>query len=458
MDARQIFARLAKADFADAIGVAVGADSVAVAQVRKRFNTVTVVDFESRAIAGGDERRWEDIAGFTRDFALTRVPDGARIAVALERRETLLSQLTLPAAAGDNLEKVVAYEVDRLFPVAADSVYTAQFSRALGAARDRLAVHVVAAARASVEAAARAFGEAGLAPSAVTAVPVAINDYYAFCRGDVPGTGAIFHRDGGRDYLTLSHDGLLVSSVRYNAAADGDREERVEKEIEVSLIDGRDERPELIIDEANVEEGQLGLAAIAPTELLPAGARPTWLEATAIGAALGQLNEARVKMNLLPQSLAKAEEGIGLREMGLAAAVVVLSATLAASIALKDLGIRSALASEVGRLLPEVTAVTKLEEENRALLTKITMLEHARAVSVLAYMRDMTARIPDTAYLTTFRYKGDRIELDGIADNAAGMISVLEQSSYFKNVEFTAPTTKYLQDQERFSLKMELEQ
>jgi len=34
----------------------------------------------------------------------------------------------------------------------------------------------------------------------------------------------------------------------------------------------------------------------------------------------------------------------------------------------------------------------------------------------------------------------------------------LEQSQYFKNVEFTAPTTKYLQDQERFSLKMELEQ
>ena len=69
----------------------------------------------------------------------------------------------------------------------------------------------------------------------------------------------------------------------------------------------------------------------------------------------------------------------------------------------------------------------------------------------------MTVRLPDSAYLTTFRYKGDRIEVDGIADSAAGLISLLEKSPYFVNVQFTAPTTKYLQDQERFSLRMELE-
>ena len=63
-----------------------------------------------------------------------------------------------------------------------------------------------------------------------------------------------------------------------------------------------------------------------------------------------------------------------------------------------------------------------------------------------------------SAYLTTFRYKGDRIEVDGIATNAAELISQLEHSAQFKDVEFTAPTTKYLQNQERFSLRMGLEQ
>ena len=85
-------------------------------------------------------------------------------------------------------------------------------------------------------------------------------------------------------------------------------------------------------------------------------------------------------------------------------------------------------------------------------------VEPAIRLSVLAYLRDITVRLPESAYLTTFRFKGDRVEIDGIADSAAGLISVLEESPNFANVEFTAPTTKYLQDQQRFSLRMGLEQ
>ena len=155
--------------------------------------------------------------------------------------------------------------------------------------------------------------------------------------------------------------------------------------------------------------------------------------------------------------MAKDEEGVGLREMALAAVVVVLAAMLASSIAFKNLSVSNALAGEVSRLLPQVTEVTQQEERNRQLLAKVHLLEKHRRHSVLAYLQAMTSAVPRTAYLTTFRYKGDRIEVDGIAQNAAGLISVLERSPLFKNVEFTAPTTKYLQTQERFSLRMELE-
>lgn len=455
MDVKQFLARLAKADFADAIGVALGDQAAAIALVRKRFHASVVVAYESVALEGDPERRRVLLAEAVQSFAARYAPDGARVALALDRRSSLLAQVTLPAAAADNLDKVVAYEADRLFPVPTDSVYTAQVARPLGVGGERLAVTVLAATKDAVEGATRSLAAVGLAPSAVTTVPVAINDYYYFCRGDDAGTAAIFLVDGGREYVTLTHDGLLVASVRFDPEVEG-RADRVEREIESHLIERRDPGPEILMS----GEGGDGvdLAAIAPPDFLPEAARPDWLEAAAIGAALGQLNEARVRMNLLPAALAKAEEGIGLREMGLAAMVVLLAGALAGSIVVKNLSIGNALAGEVGRLLPEVTAVTKQEEENRSLLAKVETLEKSRAVSVLAYLRDMTTRIPSTAYLTTFRYKGDRIEIDGIADNAAGLIAVLEQSGYFKNVEFTAPTTKYLQDQERFSLKMELEQ
>jgi Tfp pilus assembly protein PilN len=457
MDVKTFFARLSKADFADAVGVALAADAAALALVRKRFNRVVVVACESLPLEGDAGQRWQNLAEAVRNFVVRHAPDGARISVALERRAALLAHMQLPAAAADNLDKVVAYEADRIIPLPADALYTAQHARPLGAAADRLAVTIIAAGKDAVETASRALAEVDTAPSAVSIVPVALNDYYAFCRGDGAGTAAIFHCDGGREYLTLSSDGVLVNSVRYDPR-EGSRSDRVEREMESMLIERREDRPELIIDEPQAGEGGLGLAAIAPPGFLPSSVRPSWLDAAAIGAALAQLNEARVRINLLPAVMARAEEGIGLRELALSAFVVFLSLTLGASIGFKNLSISSALASEIGRLLPEVTSVTKREEQNRALLAKLQTLEKSRASSVLAYLRDMTTRVPSAAYLTTFRYKGDRIEIDGIADNAAALISLLEQSQYFKNVEFTAPTTKYLQDQERFSLKMELEQ
>jgi general secretion pathway protein L len=176
----------------------------------------------------------------------------------------------------------------------------------------------------------------------------------------------------------------------------------------------------------------------------------------AIGAALAELGEAATKVNLLPPGLIRGEEGVGLREMALSALVVVLAGTLAAAIGLKNLSISNAVASEVERLKPTVSAVNVGEEANRRAADRISVLEKQRAQSVLVYLRDMTDRIPKSAYLTTFRFKGDRLEVDGIADNASGLIALLEQSPYFVNVEFTAPTTKYLQDQERFSLRMGL--
>jgi general secretion pathway protein L len=74
------------------------------------------------------------------------------------------------------------------------------------------------------------------------------------------------------------------------------------------------------------------------------------------------------------------------------------------------------------------------------------------------YLKAVTDLIPETSYLTTFRYREDKIELDGISDKASELIAILESSPYFAGVEFTAPTTKYLSSQERFSLRMRIEQ
>jgi Tfp pilus assembly protein PilN len=325
----------------------------------------------------------------------------------------------------------------------------------MGSSGERVAVSVVAGFRAQVEQAYREFAAAGLPLSSVTAAPVALTDYYAFQRAEQNHTAGLCYVDGDRECLTVACDGLMVSTVHFDPGAET-RTERLLRELERVAPEKTGELLEIVAEAPSTDEKSFAsVAAEAPFAVV--GPPENWLEAAAIGAALAVLGEARHRTNLLPPEMAKAEQGVGIRELALGAAVVTLALALMGSTAVKNLSVNNALAAEVARLAPKVSQVSRQEEENRKLLAQIDLIEKDRARSVLAYLQAMTDAIPKTAYLTTFRYKGDRIEADGIAESASGLIGVLEKSPFFKNVEFTAPTTKYLQSQERFSLRMELE-
>jgi Tfp pilus assembly protein PilN len=458
MDIRQLLTRVAKADFADAVGIAVSEDLLAVVHVRKRLQSVSLQSVASRSIDVPRESRTALIVDFVRAFMAEHEVDEARICLALEPNDVLLGHLQLPATATENFASVVGYELDRIFPVPAASLVTQQYWRPLGAGGERVHATVVAGMRERVEQVQGALAAVGLAPTSITALPVALNDFYGFCRGHGQRTAGLFYRHGARESMVVSSRGVMVSNVPY-AQSDETRSERLWRELETLVPDAIQDDVEVVMD-GDATDGAVDLTSCMPEQLYAGrNGAPTlrWHEAAAVGAALSQLGEAKVKVNLLPVELQRVEEGVGLRELGLAALVAVFAVVLAATIALKNLTIGNALAEEVESLLPRVSRVQAQEAENRKALESVTLLENPRNTSVLAYLREMTESVPNTAYLTTFRYKGDRLEVDGVATTASELIAVLERSGYFKNVEFTAPTTKYLQTQERFSLRMGLE-
>ena len=139
---------------------------------------------------------------------------------------------------------------------------------------------------------------------------------------------------------------------------------------------------------------------------------------------------------------------------GNAARGLVLLATIGA----RNLAIHGALASQVEELEPRVEQALRREEKNAQLLATVEKLDSHSRSRVLQYLKAVTELVPQSSYLTTFRYREDKIEVEGISDKASELIAILESSPYFTGVEFTAPTTKYLSNQERFSLRMRLEQ
>ncbi len=444
---------LAKADFADALGVVVRPESVIISHLAKRFRAVKVLGVEVAELDVPDELRNAEIASIVKGYVGRHGLEDPRISLVPCDGPSLLASMMLPASAADNASEIIGYELDRLFPVPPDSLVVGHSRRGMGSSGERICLSVVALPREPLLALAEELRCAGVAPGAATTESAALADYCAFgCADDA--LVAVFASGDSRERLTLVSEGLLVSSHHVSAAGEG-REALVEREIEASLPE-RSSHDFSIFVETPSGGRERSLDEIAPEGFV----RPQGLKAydcaVAMGAALGRLGEGRCAINLMPPELIQDGGGLGLREMALSGAVIVMALVLASTITAKNAVISSALADELDRLTPLVEEVVANEDANRVLLEKTLKLEAASRSDVLTYMREITRLVPTSAYLTTFRFREDRIEVDGIADSASGLIGILEASPYFERVDFTAPTTKYLQTQERFSLRMRL--
>ena len=453
METRGLIRRIAKADFADVLGVALRGDVVAVAHVRKRFDAVRVLEVASHRLAGPAEARVTEAAAFLRSFTQGAELEPSRVAVVLDRAATSLASVALPSAAAANVQDAVRFELDRLFPFSPESLRWACTKRQMGTLGERIGVTVFAAPAAAVDEAAAIVREAGLPISTVTVEPAVLADYLALV--GLP-LAAVATRSGDREYLTLCAAGLAVSSRPLDRRP-RPLAESVQREMEAALPERSGDVPALLRERVQ-EPGELALPAVAPAGLFPEEGRVGEPEVLAVGAALGLVGESAQPVNLLPAAMVQTAAGFGLRELALSGAVALSGLVLLATIGARNLAIHGALASQVEELEPRVEQALRREEKNAQLLATVEKLDSHSRSRVLQYLKAVTELVPQSSYLTTFRYREDKIEVEGISDKASELIAILESSPYFTGVEFTAPTTKYLSNQERFSLRMRLEQ
>lgn len=75
--------------------------------------------------------------------------------------------------------------------------------------------------------------------------------------------------------------------------------------------------------------------------------------------------------------------------------------------------------------------------------------------SMLPILQQLSAILPDSAYLTRLDLEGETLRIAGYAANAAGLIPLLEQDEMMTNVHFVAPLAR-VSDQDRISFELEL--
>jgi Tfp pilus assembly protein PilN len=182
----------------------------------------------------------------------------------------------------------------------------------------------------------------------------------------------------------------------------------------------------------------------------------------AVGAALRGLREGPFAGNLLKTELKEAQQTGPLAYVNAVLIVLLILGLCAwgAIYPVKDeLRLRQ-LQAENTKLQPAVAALRREEEalqKARAEQRFFAALDKRRG-EVLRVLDELSKIVPGTAYLSNLRYRSHTVEMQGSAENASGLIPLLERSAVFENVGFNAPSNRGRDNRETFSLKAELEQ
>ncbi len=108
----------------------------------------------------------------------------------------------------------------------------------------------------------------------------------------------------------------------------------------------------------------------------------------------------------------------------------------------------------------EIRAIEALKQEITTIETDMTSIREFKesAPMSLDLMKELTAILPKSVWLTRLRLTGETVETEGYAGSATEMLPKLEQSGLFQKVEFSSPTIRDTRlNADRFVMKMEIE-
>lgn len=398
-----------------------------------------------------DSASWPSLA---RAFADIKTTTGAdRISISLMPPLAEVRGVELPPLRDDEAERVLVRAAGRYFVTARQQqivgiVHGGRSSRTTGtvvaaAAPARLVAAIRAAARdadLSVDAVGPA--EAAWAAAATSLWPPL---------GDGAALIVVAHRDR-TDMLRLER-GRLASVRRFRPGiAD------VDAILDVTHSSGESGRPRIVVVGARDERSALtralaahGVQPLGPDARGSGGGDPDALAAEYAGAGSGptfRTDDARAAWS------AAAWRATAL----VAAAAVVL---VVAGAALQLWGVHRQLdfvRAERARLAPRLSA-TLIGRTSVEAVTRNVMGLNAveRASPGWAHtIATLTSALPDGAYLTAFRTRGDSIVVEGLAQQASDVFNAMEQLPQLANVRAGAPVRRELQDDmtalERFTI------
>jgi general secretion pathway protein L len=486
---------LSRVDFATSVGLYVMSDRLILVRLRKALNNISLLAQEAYDLPLADEKHalsgltgWipddiseiavkvsSDSSEHTIKQALLALAPHYRahkdsFYICLPQGQAVAQEITLPLAAESDLQQVLDYEIERYLPFRREDVYY-DYVRAANKG-ERIALMLFAVPKKTLAPLLGALASLGVKVHGVETTVTAMANLLLFCAGDAnaPIAGVGGHNGDLELVGVQTRNGnwrpmpeLLFSYwLPESNLAPGARRELLQQCVKTatklfSWGAGRDALVSSNGDQAAGEDLVLaGNQKLRGLQIDHASVLP------AVGAALRGLRETSFAGNVL---LAEAKNGqragvLSYVNAALAALLVLGLCAWAAIYPIKDeLRLRQ-LQAEMQKIEPSLAALRREEEALRKARTEqhfFKTLDQRRG-EVLRVLDELTKVVPSSAYLSNLRYRAGTVEVQGSAENASGLIPLLERSPVFENVGFNAPSNRGRDNRETFSLKAELEQ
>jgi general secretion pathway protein L len=179
----------------------------------------------------------------------------------------------------------------------------------------------------------------------------------------------------------------------------------------------------------------------------------------AYGLALKGFRKTATDINLLPPKDRKRASRAGYYAMVLLAGLVVLSGlSWGGSAFLRERLYMKQLDGEIQLLASKVKEIERIKSERNRLEERTVHLNNlfGSGVSVLFVLKELSERIPESAWVNGFTFSEKGVEIEGEAGSASELIPLLEASALLYDATFLSTITRSKEGKDRFRIGLKV--
>ena len=452
--------------FQTSLGVDIQHNSVSFAYLKASFKGVRLAAHATYPFEEGTpgKDKADLVRGLIRDFVGKNSISPASIFLGVPRDVAIFRYVELPLAVKENLRETLGYEMEKYLPFSAEEIYFDYQTIKEDKESGKLKLLLIASKKEAIDPYLDLFTRTGVGISGVEVSSTAIANYFSGQRdSDLADTCAILYLKEGRLELNLLKGGVLEYSRSFGGGQRGpDLPEIISHELHKlkdnlgegqgrlkAIFCGFDSEDELVHHFSDDDDLEIRLIDLSRKGL------PSSSMVPAYGLALKGVHKLATDINLVPEAFRKRPSKVGYYTMIVLASLLILSALVwgGGSIVSQQLHLRR-LNTEISRLDAEVAKIEKMKVMCQEVEDRIEHLNglYASGASALDVLKELSTRIPKTAWVTNLTFSGGEVKMDGRAEASSELIPLLESSPLFSEVAFISSITRGQTGKEMFRI------